>query len=440
MISKRGIIIAAPSSGSGKTTVTLGLLRALHDRNVSVVPFKTGPDYIDPGFHTLAAEAPCANLDPWAMRPGLIGDLIFAAPANAMMVCEGVMGLFDGATAEAGSTADLAAMTGWPVVLVVDAARQASSAAAVVKGFATMREDVHVAGVIFNRVASQRHRRHIAEAMTKLPDIHVLGYLPPNDALRVPSRHLGLVQALEIGSVEAMIDAAAGHVADHLDLDAFQALTTAGSTKVVDSADSPPVPPLGQRIAVADDEAFGFCYPHVLESWRRAGASVALFSPLAGDGLPDDVDAVYLPGGYPELHAPSISANVRFLDGLRAAADQGRPIFGECGGYMVLGHGIVDADGDRFAMAGLLPVETSFAERKLHLGYRRATLTTDCVLGASGDVFRAHEFHYATVASDDDDGRLFDLEDAFGDPHPAAGHTRGSVVGSFIHLIDRERG
>lgn len=438
MAMARGIIIAAPGSGSGKTTVTLGLLRALYERRVDVVPFKTGPDYIDPGFHTLAAEAPCANLDPWAMRTDQIGQLIAGVPDGATVVCEGVMGLFDGATGNTGSTADLAAMTGWPVVLVVDAARQAASAAAIVKGFSAYRNDVRIAGVIFNRVASERHRRHIAEAMAAVSGVSVLGYLPPNPDLSVPSRHLGLVQALEIGSVEDMITAAADHVAAHLDIDALLGLVATGRDMAAGARSECAIPPLGQRIAVAEDEAFGFSYPHVFEGWRSAGASIDRFSPLAGDGLPEDADAVYLPGGYPELHAGMISSNRGFLDGLRGAAARGVPIFGECGGYMVLGNGMIDADGDRFEMAGLLPVSTSFAERKLHLGYRRASVISSCVLGDAGRVFRAHEFHYAVVVEDEDTSRLFALEDAFGDAQPAAGQVRGSVAGSFIHLIDRE--
>ncbi|MEQ8667112.1 MAG: cobyrinate a,c-diamide synthase [Rhodospirillales bacterium] len=441
----KGVIVAAPASGSGKTTVTLGLLRALSARGRTVRPFKVGPDYIDPGFHTRAAGTVCANLDPWAMRSGLIGALIGRSGSDEIVVCEGVMGLFDGATAHAGSTADVAALTGWPVILVVDAARQAGSAAALVRGFANHRPGVRVAGVIFNRVGSDRHRRHVGDAMADLADVPVLGYLPPAPGLSVPSRHLGLVQAMEIDDVETMIGAAATLVEKHVDVTAL--LSRASSTDALDADGGspsapvpPPLDPLGQRIALADDRAFAFRYGHVLDGWRTAGADILPFSPLAGDGLPAGADAVYLPGGYPELHAGAIAANAAFLGGLRQAADDGVPIVGECGGYMVLGQGLVDADGARHAMAGLLPVETSFAERKLHLGYRRAELLADCPLGAAGTMFRAHEFHYASVVSEDGEGRMFESTDAFGDPQPAAGHIRGSVCGSFVHLIDREDG
>ena len=347
------------------------------------------------------------------------------------------MGLFDGATAETGSTADIAAMTGWPVVLIVDARAQAASAAAVVRGFAEHRADVRVAGVVFNRVASERHRRHILDAMAALPDIAVLGFLPGREDLTVPSRHLGLVQAMELADAEAMIEAAATHVGEHIDLDALRALAMPAAVGGMGVA-GPALPPLGQRIAVADDAAFAFRYPHVMQGWRDAGAEIMPFSPLAGGGPPDDADAIYLAGGYPELHAGAIAANEPFMAGLRAAAESGNAIFGECGGYMVLGEGLVDADGTRHAMAGLLPVETSFAKRKLHLGYRRATLATGCGFGPAGAVYRGHEFHYASIVREDTSSPLFELTDAFGDPLPPAGAVRGSVAGSFIHLIDRE--
>lgn len=202
---------------------------------------------------------------------------------------------------------------------------------------------------------------------------------------------------------------------------------------------APPVPPLGQRIAVAVDAAFGFTYPHVLDGWRKGGAEIIPFSPLADEAPNPTADAIYLPGGYPELYAGTIAARATVLDGLRMAATAGKTIFGECGGYMVLGRALTDADGTTHVMAGLLPVETSFAKRALQLGYREATVVSPCVLGPAGTVFRGHEFHYATMIAEDTDGRLFTLVDAFGDIQPSAGHICGSIAGSFIHLIDSLR-
>ncbi len=438
-----GIVIAAPASGSGKTLVTLGLLRHFRDAGIAVASAKVGPDYIDPAFHAAAGGRTCVNLDLWAMRAETrTASLADAAKGTDLIVCEGVMGLFDGAHLDEGSTAHAARDNGWPVILVVDAKAQGASAAALVAGFARHRADVTVAGVIFNRMGSDRHADILRDAMAAdLPDIPVLGCLPRLDGLTLPERHLGLVQAQEHGDLDAFLSAAATAVAAHLDTDSLRALARNGKA-VPNAGATPAIPPLGQNIAVARDAAFSFVYPHILDGWRRAGAEVTFFSPLNGDGPPTDADAVYLPGGYPELHAGRIAAAERFLVGLRTAADAGTSVFGECGGYMVLGAGLTDADGVRHAMAGLLPVETSFAERKLHLGYRRAMLLADGPLGPAGTAIRGHEFHYATILSEElDPGRdapLFQAANARGDDLGALGSVRGSVMGSFVHLIDQE--
>lgn len=435
-----GLVIAAPASGSGKTLLTLGILRALKNRNVIVGSAKVGPDYIDPAYHSAATGRACINLDPWAMRAGLRGSLLAkTAERSDVLVCEGVMGLFDGATATEDSTADLASEAGMPVVLVVDARAQAASAAAVVQGFATLRENVTIGGVIFNRVGSDRHINVISDGMAHyLPDIPVLGFLPRKDDLSLPSRHLGLVQAGEHEGLEDFLNGAAALVAEHVDLDRLMQIATPLASGA-DSDAATSLAPLGQRIAVAQDHAFAFSYAHVLESWRAAGSEVLLFSPLKDEALSPDADAVYLPGGYPELHAGVLANGKAFLTGLQAAAERSVPIFGECGGYMVLGDGLVDADGNRHAMAGLLPVETSFAERRLHLGYRQVKLcSSDGVNGGLCDgAYRGHEFHYATVAQSGGADPLFHVHDAAGVDIGVVGMTRGSVAGSFIHLVDR---
>ncbi|CCQ75571.1 cobyrinate a,c-diamide synthase [Magnetospira sp. QH-2] len=430
-----GLIVAAPSSGSGKTLLTLGLLRHFSRSGIAVASAKCGPDYIDPAFHSAATGRPCPTLDPWAMRPG---TLAASLPMQAdLLIAEGVMGLFDGATASSGSTADLAALTGWPVVLVVDARAQTGSAAAVVRGFASHRTDVTIAGVIFNRVGSATHEAHLRAAMAlHLPHMPILGCLPRADALALPSRHLGLVQAAEHADLPAFLDGAADLVAAHLDLAALRGL--ARIPVLPRTPFSAPLPPLGQHIAVARDEAFAFTYPHLLEGWRHAGATLSFFSPLADDSPDPQADAVYLPGGYPELHAGRLAANGIFLDGLRAAAARQAFLFGECGGYMVLGKSLTDKDGRAHAMAGLLPLETSFAQRRLHLGYRAATLRTETPLGTSGTMLRGHEFHYATIVAETGGSPLFHCRDARNTDLGSAGLREGSVAGSFIHLIDRE--
>ena len=436
-----GLIIAAPASGSGKTSLTLGLLRFLARQGVAVASAKVGPDYIDPAFHAAASGRPCLNLDPWAMRPATLAQAVAAlAEGTRLIVCEGVMGLFDGATAAFGSTADVAAALGWPVVLVVDVRAQAASAAAVVRGFATHRADVDVAGVIFNRVGSARHAAILGEACAQaLPAMPILGAVPRLDGLRLPERHLGLVQAGEHPDLDAFLDRAADSIAHHVDTGSLIALARPGrSTFERLSAAAGPIPVLGQTIAVAQDSAFAFAYPLTLQGWRAAGAEIVPFSPLADEAPAADADAVYLPGGYPELHAGLLAGNARFLTGLRAAAARGACVFGECGGYMVLGQGLIDADGSAHAMAGLLPLATSFAERRLQLGYRRATLLATTRLGAAATAFRGHEFHYATVVSEGAGQPLFTIADAAGTKVGTAGRINGSVAGSFIHLIDRE--
>ncbi|HLO78828.1 MAG TPA: cobyrinate a,c-diamide synthase [Magnetospirillum sp.] len=432
-----GLVIAAPSSGSGKTLLTLGLLAHLAGRGVRVASAKVGPDYIDPQFHAAATGRPCVNLDAWAMRPDSVAGLAGGLAADAdLVVCEGVMGLFDGAAVpegeHAGATADVAALTGWPVVLLIDGRGMTGSAAAVLAGFARFRDDVRIKGVVFNRVAGDKHKRMITQACARAcPQVDILGFLPKLDWLAVPSRHLGLVQACEHPDLAAFLNAAAAAVGEHVAVDRLLGLARpsalAGAVPV-------PLPPLGQRIAVARDSAFAFAYPALLDGWRRAGAELTLFSPLA-DQAPDG-DAVYLPGGYPELHAGRLAANHRFLAGLRAHAAKGAAVFGECGGYMVLGQGLTDGDGTRHPMAGLLPLETSFARRRLHLGYRQARLLADSPLGVAGTIFRGHEFHYATILSEGG-APLFQVADAAGTDLGTVGLRAGSVFASFVHLIDR---
>ena len=435
-----GLVIAAPNSGSGKTVVTLGLLRALRRAGVDVASAKVGPDYIDPRFHAAASGRPCRNLDPWAMRPDTLARL--ADRTAELLVVEGVMGLFDGAADGTGSTAALAALAGWPVVLVLDVARQGPSAAAVLHGFRSYRDDVSVAGVILNRVGSDSHEAMIRAALEPM-GVPVLGAVRRDAALDLPSRHLGLVQAEEHGDLDAFLDRAAAVLGAAVELGALRALARPARFAAQDAAQDAglgagfALPPLGQRTAIAADAAFAFAYPHLLEDWRAQGAELLPFSPLA-DAAPDaGADAVFLPGGYPELHAERLAGNRRFLDGLRAAAARGAAVYGECGGYMVLGEALEDADGVGHAMAGLLPVATSFARRRLHLGYRRAVTLADSALGPKGTELRGHEFHYASVVSDGAGEPLFRVSDARGDALGALGSRRGSVCGSFVHVVDR---
>ncbi len=435
----RGLIIAAPASRSGKTVVTLALLRHFRRAGLAVSSFKVGPDYIDPGFHAAASGRPCLNLDPWAMRADSLRSLAAKVSRDAdIVIGEGVMGLFDGAPDGTGSTADLARLLGLPVILVVDARSQSDSAAALVRGFATHRADVPIAGVVFNRVGSPAHAAWLRAAMARSgldQRVPVLGAVPREAGLTLPERHLGLVQAGERDDLAALLDRAADIIARQVDCDALRALARPFELDEIDAGAL--VPPLGQRIAVARDHAFSFSYTAILDGWSAAGAEIAFFSPLADEAPDDRADAVYLPGGYPELHAARLAGNGSFLAGLRAAAERGATLIGECGGYMALGEGLVDEVGGRHAMAGLLGLETSFEARRLHLGYREITLRAACPLGPAGARYRGHEFHYATVLSESSDEALFHAADAAGNDLGPQGQRRGRVMGSFLHLIDR---
>lgn len=440
-----GLMIAAPASGSGKTTVTLGLLRAFAEIGLSLAPGKAGPDYIDPAFHTAAGRADCLNYDPWAMRPELLSaNATQQQRCGRLFVVEAMMGLFDGAADGSGSPADLAAMLELPVVLVVDCSRLSHSVAALVQGYVFFRDDVTIAGVILNKVGSDRHEAMLRSALDRA-GIAVLGAIARDPALALPERHLGLVQAGEHGGLEAFVTRAAETMRHSVDLDRLLAIAhdagrpAAGDAGAgaacggIGAADVARLPPLGQRIAVARDNAFAFIYPHLLSGWAEQGAEIAFFSPVADEGPRDDCDSVFLPGGYPELHGEALANAERFREAMLSAAARGARIYGECGGYMALGEGLVDAQGREHRMLGLLPLVTSFAERRRHLGYRRLV-----PLEGSGfaHAMTAHEFHYSTVAREGAAERLFSVSDAIGHALGTTGLRRGNVSGSYMHLID----
>jgi cobyrinic acid a,c-diamide synthase len=434
----RCLVISAPASGTGKTTLTLALARAYRDRGLSVQCFKSGPDYIDPAFHRAATGRSSVNLDSWAMTRDAI-DMLAARGADAdLILAEGSMGLFDGvATPGAcgtGASADLAEMMGWPVLLVLDPSGQAQTAAAVAAGLRDFRPGVKIAGVVLNRIASPRHEDLVRRALDGVA-IPVLGALPRHAPIAMPERHLGLVQAEEQARLSDLIAEAARLIAERIDLDALLRLSECDWT-ARRSPSAACVTPPGQRIALARDAAFSFIYPHMLEGWRAAGAEIMPFSPLADEGPDTDADVCWLPGGYPELHAGRLAANHRFRQALGAFAET-RPVHGECGGYMVLGSGLVDAEGARHAMTGLLGLETSFAKRRMHLGYRQAELTVPIPGHIKGSRLRGHEFHYASIVAQPD-APLAAVRDATGADVVETGSYRGRVTGTFFHLIAEE--
>ena len=426
-----GILISAPSSGTGKTTVMLGLLRAFSDMGLRVQPFKSGPDYIDPAFHHAAARKASFNLDSWGMDKALMNTIVAEGEDADIAIAEGSMGLYDGVATKGasgfGSSAETAVRFGWPVILVVDVSGQAQSAAATALGFMNYMPDLPFGGVILNRVASPRHER-LARLGMEQAGIKVLGVLPRRGDLALPERHLGLIQAIEHPDLEQAISNYASFLSEHVDLDAIRAVAQGTNAPKVGRLVRPPA----QRIALARDAAFSFTYPHLLKAWRSEGAEILPFSPLNDDLVPD-ADLVWLPGGYPELHAGTLAGANRFLTSLREHAAT-KPVHGECGGYMALGTTLIDKEGVAHKMAGLLGVVTSYEKRKFHLGYRQAVLQ-EAVLGYQrGSRLRGHEFHYSTIL-EEPDAPLAQVTDADGNLVSETGSLRGHVSGTFFHMI-----
>jgi len=426
----RGLIIAAPRSGSGKTVLTFGLLAALRARGLRVSAAKTGPDYLDGALLGRAAGREAINLDPWAMRPERLRALAGAAAEDAdLLVVEGVMGLFDGAADGRGSTGDLAEVLGLPVVLVVDSERQSQSVAPLVSGFAQWRAGVRIAGVILNRVGSARHETMLRAALAET-GISCLGAIPREAGLSLPERHLGLVLPGEVAGFLQFTEAA-GRVAErHVDLEAVLAM--AGEIAPPRAA-AETLPPLGQRTAIARDAAFAFLYPHLMNGWRAAGAELSFFSPLADEAPADDADAVFLPGGYPELHGERLAHAERFKAGLRAARDRGALIYGECGGFMALGETLTDKAGQTHRMASLLPVRTRIDRPRRVLGYRQLRHTGALPWPAA---LKGHEFHYSAAEIGGGLPPLFEATDALGEAQAPMGGVLGRVMGSYAHVIE----
>jgi len=429
------LIIAASKSGSGKTTLALGLMRALTRRGLRVAAVKCGPDYIDPAFHGAATRRQSYNIDSWAMSEKLVASIAHQATYDAdILIAEGAMGLFDGAPnglSGTGSSADIAKLMDWPVLLIHDVSGQAQTSAAVISGLASYDSQLNVLGVILNRIGSERHYGLVASAIEKL-NIPLLGAFPRDEAYKIPERHLGLIQAHEINDLDQRLNALSDLVESRIDIDRLLSKLSASSTTLPQQQAYKVTPP-AQRIAIARDDAFSFFYPHLASAWRKAGADLIFFSPLADEAVPEACDLCWLPGGYPELHAEKLSHASKFKASICRFAES-KPVHGECGGYMVLGDVLTEASGVSFQMLGLINLHTSFHKRKLHLGYRRAKLTQDHCLGAASTSIRGHEFHYATI--EQEIGTPFVLvSDAYSNIETPAGLRIGNVSGSFFHFI-----
>ena len=421
------VVLAADRSRAGKTVISLGLMRAFRDQGVAVRAGKSGPDYIDPAFHAVATGQASVNLDAWAMDDATLRARAIAQGGDLLLI-EGAMGVLDGAANGTGSAADLAAVLQGPIVLILNISHQSASAALAPAGLKALRPNLQLAGVILNGARSVRHAALAREAL-EATGVRVFGAVSDDPRLVLPERHLGLVQASETGGLDAFLDTAAKIIAESIHLDDL-----ANAANPVPTAEATPrrLPPLGQRIAVARDTAFAFAYPHLLTDWSDQGAEILPFSPLSNQPPDPSADAVFLPGGYPELHAGRLATATEFSTGLRAAAAWGARIYGECGGYMVLGTHLDDAEGNTHPMTGLLPLHTSFADRSRALGYRRLTPLQDAPWT---DPLVGHEFHYVTVRSAGPAPSLYSATDAAGAELPDMGLRVGSVSGSFAHVI-----
>jgi len=426
------LLIAAPCSGSGKTTLTLGLMAALRRRALKVAPFKVGPDFIDPGHHAAACDRPSYNLDGWMCGREWVQKTFVSACADAdIALIEGVMGLFDGisGSSEEGSSGEIAKWLDIPVLLVVDARSQARSFAALVKGFTDFDPELRIAGVIANRVGSERHRYLLQEALDSTSGLPpLLGCLPRREDIGMPERHLGLVTADAFPPEEGFTSRLADWVEEHLNLD--QLLRLAANTAASPCSVAPVQKPAARvRIGVARDRAFSFYYPENLQLLEQAGAELVTFSPLDDTELPENLDGLYLGGGYPELHVEQLAANHSLLAQLRQTAEAGLPIYAECGGFMYLCKSV-----DSLSLVGLFPAAVRMLTKRKALGYRSVETVEDTLLGPAGSKARGHEFHYSEIDAAEHLSHCYRLGRRDGEELGMEGYRYKNVLGSYIHL------
>lgn len=433
------IIISAPQSGSGKTTVALGLMAAFRRRGMRVAPFKTGPDFIDPGYHRLVTGRPSVNLDGWICPPDFVSTTFsHHCRAADIAIIEGAMGLFDGlGSSRQGSTAQIAHITGAPVILVVNARGISSSVAPLVSGFAQFDPGVRIAGVIFNNVGSGRHAEILSDALKEhCPQVAFLGAIPRDEQLVIPSRHLGLVTADDNPLEQAFIDRLANNVESCLDMEGIIRCSAMPEADTCHCNEAPADGRVSVKLAIASDQAFCFVYEDNLRLLKEAGAELIPFSPLCDRSLPEGTMGVYLPGGYPELYRSQLSDNRPMLDSIRSAVSAGLPVYAECGGLLYLSEGVAEHGQDQPAcrFGGIFPVVARMGERRAALGYREVRLMRKTILGVPGDTLRGHEFHYSFLEGmPEETGRAFQVSRPGGEGL-AEGFVVGRCLASYVHL------
>ncbi|HIJ95987.1 MAG TPA: cobyrinate a,c-diamide synthase [Desulfuromonadales bacterium] len=456
-MNRRGFLIAAPQSGSGKTTVSLAIMAALARRGLHVAPFKCGPDFIDPGYHRAVTGNASINLDGWMCGEGFVltsfqtGLTSLTSPiGQTIAVIEGAMGLFDGlgVSSREGSSAQIAAITGAPVVLVVNARGMAASAAALVKGFAGFDPQVRLAGVIFNNVGSDSHAALLRGVMSEhLPEVALLGCVPRDESLVIPSRHLGLTTVEDNPLSDEFIGQLADMAERCLDLDRLSHLDF-GSLRHRSVQAAQPTDVSGVmsdnrlvrgaepiRIAVARDAAFCFMYEDNLRLLRESGAEPVFFSPLVDTALPPDISGIYLPGGYPELYAGQLAANAGMLQALREAVQADMPVYAECGGFVYLTQGIDSCGSQPSAdFVGIFPARSRMLPRRKALGYRQVEVTQATAIAAAGAVVRGHEFHYSEIGAMPEEVERCYQVSRRGEVLCTEGYRVRNCLGSYIHL------
>jgi len=437
-MSKGSVIIAGTQSGVGKTTISIGIMAALAERGMSVAPFKVGPDFIDPAYHAHVTGRPSRNLDGWMMGKRAVVESHARGSAGAdITVIEGVMGLYDGVGRGLveGSTAEVARLTGSPVVLVVDARSMAGSAAAVVKGFETLDPDVDIAGVILNRVGSARHEALLRSAIKRHCRARVIGAVPRDETLDMPSRHLGLTTDVPGILTRKFLRRLTGSIEKNLDLDKLIRVSRSASAAKSSEARTPPGSNRTARLAVAMDEAFCFYYRENLELLESLGLEIVPFSPLKDDGLPRGTSGIYVGGGYPEMYARGLGFNDFVKHDLAAAIAAGIPVYAECGGLMYLTRGITDLEGVFHPMVGVLPTRARMLGRRKALGYREVTVTLSGSYFPRGKKARGHEFHYSEIEPMKAGVKhVYDVLAPGSREHYREGYAKGNVLASYVHL------
>jgi cobyrinic acid a,c-diamide synthase len=433
------MLVAGTASGVGKTTVALAIMAGLRRRGLVVQPFKCGPDFLDAGHHTRICGRAARNLDTWMMDAETNrGVLRRAARGADVVVAEGMMGLFDGksGSSEVGSSAEIAKLLGLPVVLVVDAAKSARSVAAVVMGFEMFDPELRLAGVIVNRVGGERHYGMVRDAITASCKTKILGWLPREEKVAIPERHLGLQGAaeLEANALEDRFELLAELAERHLDLDALLELQCGlEMTEIVPADGDDSRLAEGLRVGVPSDHAFSFYYEDNLDMLREQGVEIVRFSPMKDASLPRDLDALYFGGGYPELHAERLSGNRQMLEDVRAFASSGRPVYAECGGMLYLAESL-SGEGTEYAMAGVLPLKMQMTDRLVQFGYVNVEFVDDCLLGCKGTVIRGHSFHYSRIAARGEVSTRYRVQYSMSGKEELEGFQRGNVLASYIHL------